>query len=795
VWPTTSRECPIERRPLVAQLADRWRWPRRRARLPGRGRIVELAADPVSWLKRGRPGRIGRIGRIGADERLIGMLMIRDEDDVIADTLAAAVRWFDRIYVLDGTTDAERVARTDEILAGRPEVLWHARDADWFPDGVTDGSRQVLLDRIRAEHGVDNWIGLLHADEFLDQDPRPMLAARHPSLHPSLRVRVVHTFLHIDDADRWNGSEAVSLRTCVAHQMWPGVPESRFFFDDGSRDFEVDRHSKVLPRSHRAGELVDGYVITQYNERSPEQLLARARQRVDSDWQVGHYARLLTENPDIFVASLDTPDAPFAPEFAGDPVGPFRVVDGATVPHGPALHVAEPAIETELTDLERLRSLRSEGRTRRDLMPIVEPGGILDVLDRGSRRAHRRAVKALGRPGAFGHGDPIPDARSLVRHTTRIVGSRRISSAQRRVAISEFVVRMCNAGAGEAGWYTVIPANRRPALVSFLRPAPTATDELDDFCADRRAGTVRSSMFGGEHDTEAATLPSDVDAMRRGIRRGESVDGGAELRAFEVGEKIDVDGLGTLEITTFTQRNWSRVGVASLGDTRYFVKQFIDRVGGRHDKGYDGDRATQEMLGEKVGTTLRVVPVVGRVQDRLIIVSPLIAMHTIDSIGRARAKHREPAAKVGSALAEILDERRVDGGRVSVWKGLDPKNVGWTDDGDLWLFDFGPPAELDVEEAAARVMAAGLLSRWVARPGLHLVWPERCILRGVSEPVAKFTDYERVHAELRQHAELRLREPQRVGIAATATRLGLRTLGRVHWWAVEREARRLFATT
>jgi hypothetical protein len=302
-------------------------------------------------------------------------------------------------------------------------------------------------------------------------------------------------------------------------------------------------------------------------------------------------------------------------------------------------------------------------------------------------------------------------------------------------------------------------------------------------------------MHGGEHRTDAATWPHDVEAMKRGIRRRESENDGGALRAFEVGERIEIAGLGSIEISTLTQRNWSRVGVATHGDTRYFVKQFIDRVGGRHDKGYDGDRASQEMLGETVGTSLRVVPVVGREQDRLITVSPMIPMHTIDSIGRARARHREPAAKVGAALAEILEERRVDGDRVSVWKGLDPKNIGWTDGGDLWLFDFGPPAELDVAEAAARVMAAGLLSRWVARPGLHLVWPERSILRGVSEPVAKFTDYERVHAELRQHAELRLREPQRVGVAATATRLGLRTLGRVHWWAVEREARRLFATT
>ena len=43
-------------------------------------------------------------------------------------------------------------------------------------------------------------------------------------------------------------------------------------------------------------------MITQYNERSPDQVVARARQRVESDWQHGHYDRLLAHEafaPDL----------------------------------------------------------------------------------------------------------------------------------------------------------------------------------------------------------------------------------------------------------------------------------------------------------------------------------------------------------------------------------------------------------------------------------------------------------------------------------------------------------------
>jgi len=394
--------------------------------------------------------------------------MIRDEEDVLEASLTAMVRWFDRIYVLDGTTDPERVRLTDAILEKFEEVVWHGRDGDWFPQGITDGARQVLLQHIREDNGVDNWVGLLHADEFIDQDPRPMLASRHPSTHPSLRVRVAHTFLHTDDEERWDASPTVSFRCRVAHQMWPGVPESRFFFDDGSRDFDVARHSKVLPKSHRAGELVDGFVITQYNERSPEQVLSRARQRADSEWQVGHYARLLSDQPEVFVASLNMPDTPFAPEFRGDPEGPFEAQPTSSAPSGPSAHLARPRIETELTSPECLEAYESQGRVARNFSIVSKPGGILDLADRGSPRQLRRAIRRLRANDPFAHGEPVPGREALLRHTSRVVGSRRVSDAQRRRALAECVVRLCNAGAGDDGWYTVVPANRRGRICDFL---------------------------------------------------------------------------------------------------------------------------------------------------------------------------------------------------------------------------------------------------------------------------------------------------------------------------------------
>lgn len=474
---------------MLRESIDRRRWPRRRARLPGRGRVTELVRHPTGVARRLRPDRLRRIGRIGDDERLIGLMMIRDEADIVEASLRAACRWFDRILVLDGTTDPEQRRRTDEVLDARPEVVFVARDEDLPGSQTRDGARQYLLEEARRRYGVENWIGVLHADECIDQDPRPVLAAHHPALDPSIRVRLVHAFLHADDEQRWPELAALPVRDRIRHVMWPGVPESRFFFDTGDRDYEVGRHAKVIPRSFRAGPLVDGFVIVQYNERSPDQVMTRARQRAADGWQVGHYARFLGDDPEVFTTSLDRADAPFAPEFAGDPEGPFRPVHLDQVPHGP-----EPDAPPPLLLVDRGRSaddgpdsLASDRRPV-DLTPVYATDGLLDLVAAPRRRAARRWYHRMTamHVGGWGHttvGDfaPPPGYLALLRQTALVLGSRRTTLAQRRTAAGELVRRLHDPASRPHGWCAWVPEDRADDLLAILPnavvdppPAPAA---------------------------------------------------------------------------------------------------------------------------------------------------------------------------------------------------------------------------------------------------------------------------------------------------------------------------------
>ena len=72
-------------------------------------------------------------------------------------------------------------------------------------------------------------------------------------------------------------------------------------------------------------------------------------------------------------------------------------------------------------------------------------------------------------------------------------------------------------------------------------------------------------MLGETRGTDAATLPGEVDPMRRAGRQTGRDDGLPPLEPFTVGEVLDVPGVGSITVESFTQRNWSRVGVASGG--------------------------------------------------------------------------------------------------------------------------------------------------------------------------------------------------------------------------------------
>src|SRR4030095_8654314 len=98
--------------------------------------------------------------------------LIKNEVDIIAQSLRAAAEWSDNIFVLDnGSTDGtwERVL---ELARDIPRIIAVGRDPRPFQDAM----RFDILRQYRASASDDDWWCRLDADEIYIDNPREFLS-------------------------------------------------------------------------------------------------------------------------------------------------------------------------------------------------------------------------------------------------------------------------------------------------------------------------------------------------------------------------------------------------------------------------------------------------------------------------------------------------------------------------------------------------------------------------------------------------------------------------------------------
>lgn len=104
--------------------------------------------------------------------KILGNCLIKNEADVVAETLTKAARWCDRIYVFDnGSTDGTWEAVVS--LARRiPQLVPYKSDPVPFRNSL----RRDTFEQFRHEASPGDWWCILDADEIYIDDPRKFLA-------------------------------------------------------------------------------------------------------------------------------------------------------------------------------------------------------------------------------------------------------------------------------------------------------------------------------------------------------------------------------------------------------------------------------------------------------------------------------------------------------------------------------------------------------------------------------------------------------------------------------------------
>lgn len=202
----------------------------------------------------------------------IGLMMVAEENDILADTLTQHEQIVDCFYALDGTRSDPGYSH-DTITASE-KCAGYLTDRALGDDHTTDGSRQALLDLAVRDHGSDHWFCLLHADEVWMCDPAEVIVS-----YPGYDGYLFRLPFYVP-REPWD-NDVHPLDQLHWHFL-PGWPEFRMFRGGPDVAYSPGQMFNVTPTGINNTKQT-GEVIRHYPYRSPRQQQLRAKASFDPD--------------------------------------------------------------------------------------------------------------------------------------------------------------------------------------------------------------------------------------------------------------------------------------------------------------------------------------------------------------------------------------------------------------------------------------------------------------------------------------------------------------------------------
>jgi hypothetical protein len=208
------------------------------------------------------------------EPRIVGIMLAKDEADVMPDVIANLEGALDALYYHAGDAETAAVIRAAYRTGWARKVV--------IPEGVphTDGLRQYLLEQARRDAVSDNdsrpmWVMVVQGDEIYHDDLRSHVLYAHQIGATMMTCQVATFLLHESQRDGWDWGSPLTKR--LTHYIWD-FGEHTGFLDKPTIYYDPSVHMRAHPFGTDDGIWSPARPVRKhYPFRTPEQ----ARKRLD----------------------------------------------------------------------------------------------------------------------------------------------------------------------------------------------------------------------------------------------------------------------------------------------------------------------------------------------------------------------------------------------------------------------------------------------------------------------------------------------------------------------------------
>lgn len=214
--------------------------------------------------------------------KLNAICIIKNEADIILETVEHALVFCDNIYVFDnGSTDGSYELLKQKASKDKRVVIVEHSD-----EVYRNQFRNRVYNKLHDGFSNNDWWYILDADEMLVEDPRSMLEIASKKHKTQMRVWQAQFYFTDKDLETYDAedhTQRVADRRRYYRINWR---EPRFFKNDPTQKWPEDISGKVPPFCQKLYR--PSPICRHYAERTPEQIKERREIRLSNPYSFLH---------------------------------------------------------------------------------------------------------------------------------------------------------------------------------------------------------------------------------------------------------------------------------------------------------------------------------------------------------------------------------------------------------------------------------------------------------------------------------------------------------------------------